>query len=131
MRSVAFALLDTALSTVGHGTLACVLRCAEERRSDLRLKRLKRNGFRLNRPFRFSFLFEHDLFLKPVSTFRDHALARLRYAPRGCARQHGVELIALVVESGECRAGEHTAARQFDRHRIDEAIIDYDFEMHV
>ncbi len=36
--------------------------------------RLKRNGFRLNRPFRFSLLFEHDLFRKPVSTFRDHAL---------------------------------------------------------
>src|SRR5258708_4120475 len=37
---------------------------------------LKRNGVRLNRPFRFSLLFEHDLFRKPVSTFRDHALKR-------------------------------------------------------
>src|SRR5215475_3074239 len=27
---------------------------------------------------RFSFLFEHDLFRKPLHTFRDHALARLR-----------------------------------------------------
>jgi hypothetical protein len=26
-------------------------------------------------PFRFSLLFEHDLFRKPVSTFRDHALS--------------------------------------------------------
>jgi hypothetical protein len=26
-------------------------------------------------PFRFSFLFEHDLFGKPVSTFPDHAIA--------------------------------------------------------
>jgi hypothetical protein len=34
--------------------------------------RLKRDG---NWPSRFSFLFEHDLFGKPVSTFPDHALA--------------------------------------------------------
>src|SRR5215472_9292338 len=34
--------------------------------------RLERN---VDWSFRFSFLFEHDLFRKPVSTFRDHALA--------------------------------------------------------
>src|SRR6266481_3910152 len=36
---------------------------------------LERDGMRLNRPSRSSFLFEHDLFGKPVSTFPDHALA--------------------------------------------------------
>jgi hypothetical protein len=35
---------------------------------------LKRNDFRLISQFRFSLLPRHDLFRKPVSTFRDHAL---------------------------------------------------------
>jgi hypothetical protein len=35
---------------------------------------LKLHGIWLKSPSRFSFLFEHDLFGKPVSTFPDHAL---------------------------------------------------------
>src|SRR5262245_3129017 len=35
---------------------------------------LKRNEFGLNRPSRFSSLFEHDLFGKPLHTFPDRAL---------------------------------------------------------
>ena len=46
-------------------------------------------------------------------------------------REHGVELIALVLEDCQRGAGEHAAARQFDAHRIDKAIVDDDFEMHV
>jgi hypothetical protein len=38
---------------------------------------LKRDGVSSYRPSRFSFLFEHDLFRKPLHTFRDHALAAL------------------------------------------------------
>jgi hypothetical protein len=40
-----------------------------------RAKELKRDAIWLNRHPAFSFLFEHDLFGKPVSTFPDHALA--------------------------------------------------------
>src|SRR5262249_20039916 len=58
------------------------------------------------------------------------SLPRGDAAGRG-AREHGVELIALVIEHRQRRAGEHAAARQFDRHRIDEAIVDDDFEMYM
>jgi hypothetical protein len=41
----------------------------------VRLVQLKRNDSTLNWYFTLASLFEHDLFRKPVSTFRDHALA--------------------------------------------------------
>jgi hypothetical protein len=45
-------------------------------RKQVRRRPLKRHDFRLISVFRFSLLlFEHDRFRKPVSTFRDHALA--------------------------------------------------------
>jgi hypothetical protein len=45
-------------------------------RKQVRRRPLKRNDFGLISVFRFSLLlFEHDRFRKPVSTFRDHALA--------------------------------------------------------
>src|SRR5580704_2802835 len=46
-------------------------------------------------------------------------------------RQHGIELVAVLVEGGERIAVEHAAARQLDAHRIDEAVVDDDLEMHV
>src|SRR5579863_4286395 len=46
-------------------------------------------------------------------------------------RQHGVELRAVLLETGERIAVKHAAARQLDPHRIDEAAIDDDFEMDV
>src|ERR1700745_886312 len=42
---------------------------------------LKRNEFKLNRHFALGCV-EHDLFRKPVSIFRDHALAATRPSPR-------------------------------------------------
>ena len=42
-------------------------------RFGLKIRRSSEIGFRRVLVFRFSLLFEHDLFRKPVSTFRDHA----------------------------------------------------------
>src|SRR6187401_3594188 len=38
---------------------------------------------------RSSFLFEHDLFRKPLHTFRDHALSRRAFDPLAGAPQRG------------------------------------------
>src|SRR5262249_9377930 len=54
-----------------------------------------------------------------------------RHAAGGCAREDGVELVAVVIEGREQRAGKHAAARQLDAHRINEAIVDDDLEMHM
>ena len=43
-------------------------------------------------------------------------------------RQHGIELVAVLLEGRQRLAVEHAAARQLDPHRIDEAAVDDDFE---
>src|SRR5262245_61398169 len=60
------------------------------------------------------------------------ALSRRRDAWRGLALcHHAVEPLALLVEIGELRTVERTAARQLDAHRIDEAAIHQDFVVHM
>src|SRR5580700_2088990 len=57
-------------------------------------------------------------------------LSRLR-DPSGPMRQHRVELLARFLEHGERCSFKHAPARQFDRHRVHEAIVDQDLEMDV
>ena len=68
---------------------------------------------------------EHD-----AEMLHDSGLPRCQ-AAGGHAREDGVELLAVVIERGEQCAGQNAAARQFDSHRIDEAVVDDDFEMHM
>src|SRR6185503_2136068 len=57
-------------------------------------------------------------------------LSRLR-DPSGRMYQYRVELLARFLEHRERGPVEHAPARQFDRHRVYEAIVDEDLEMHV
>ena len=52
----------------------------------------------------------------------------LRVARRRTAGHHGVEPSAFLIEGGEQRTLEHTAARQLYFHRVDEAPIDQNFK---
>src|SRR5215470_9127971 len=75
-----------------------------------------------------------DARVKPgheAEILHDGSLSRLRDAAGQRVCEYGVELIALVLEYRQRGAGKHAAARQFDRHWIDEAIVDDDFEMHM
>src|SRR5215469_12900967 len=66
-----------------------------------------------------------------VRELTEQVLSARRQVAGRRVREHGVELIALVIEYCQRGAGKHAAARQFDRHRIDEAIVDDYFEMHM
>ena len=62
--------------------------------------------------FRSSFLFEHDLFGKPDSTFPDHALGRLarkqqRLKGLGVLHEHGTE----GIEAERAQAAGHRMRR--------------------
>jgi len=56
-----------------------------QRKGETRVAHLDRDRLRLIRDRGLAFLIEHDLFRKPVPTFRDHALA-LAFAPQNRAR---------------------------------------------
>src|ERR1700722_15668671 len=51
--------------------------------------------------------------------------------PSGPVRQHRIELLAGLLEEGERLSLEDAAARQLDRHRVHETIVDQDFEVHM
>src|SRR3978361_2449324 len=68
----------------------------------------------IREPLEIVYLFEHDLFGKPVPTFPDHALSR---SPRGTdQRQRGLGIKPAVVERpARDRAGQFFRARRQQR----------------
>src|ERR1700683_531821 len=49
----------------------------------------------------------------------------------GHMRHQRVELLAILFKLSERSALEHASPRQFDGHRIDEAVVDQDFKVDV
>src|SRR5436190_10992812 len=68
---------ESASSTSISSSLRSAIACSD-------LEPLERDDFIFESSSRSSLFVEHDLYRKPVSTFRDHALGRLRSKRHGC-----------------------------------------------
>ena len=66
----------------------------------------------------------------PTAGVTSTCCRRVRH-PRRLTRHDAVETLAFLLERGERRTRQFAAARQLDAHRIDEAAVDTNFEMHV